>query len=161
MTFALCLQVPNHLRFRRYLDIYANFIPQLLFLLSIFGYLVICILYKWSVDWSQESIQPPSLLSMLIDMFLKPGTIAPGAQFYRGQPVVQVILLGIAGVCVPWLLITKPYVEYQEMKKIHSAGYVGLADHGEHPARESGDLGAEEEGNGHTMAVDAEEEGVS
>ena len=37
MTFALCLQVPNHIRFKRPIDIYANFIPQVIFLQSIFG----------------------------------------------------------------------------------------------------------------------------
>ncbi|KAJ7272918.1 V-type ATPase, V0 complex, 116kDa subunit family [Mycena rebaudengoi] len=43
MTFALCLQIPNHLRFKRSVDIYLNFIPQMIFLQSIFGYLVVCI----------------------------------------------------------------------------------------------------------------------
>ena len=32
MTFAVCLQVPNHIRFKRYSDIYTNFIPQMVFL---------------------------------------------------------------------------------------------------------------------------------
>ena len=70
MTFALCLQVPNHIRFKRFSDIYTNFIPQMIFLQSIFGYLVVCIIYKWTVDWSQASTQPPSLL--------KTWAVAPG-----------------------------------------------------------------------------------
>jgi len=59
MTFALCLQIPNHIRFNRRIDIWTNFVPQLLFLESIFGYLVVCILYKWSVDWEKSPTPPP------------------------------------------------------------------------------------------------------
>jgi len=158
MTFALCLQLPNHIKFKRPIDIYANFIPQILFLQSIFGYLVVCILYKWSVDWSKSPTSPPSLLNMLISMFLEPGTVTPETQLYRGQPFVQQVLLAIAGICVPWLLITKPYFAWREMQKIQSQGYIGLG-HDDTP-RDSpdDDLEGEEEGNGRAIAEDNHEE---
>ncbi|KAF9060701.1 H+-ATPase subunit [Rhodocollybia butyracea] len=131
MTFALCLQLFNHIRFKRSLDIYANFVPQMIFLQSIFGYLVICILYKWSIDWSKASTSPPSLLNMLISMFLSPGKVDPAEQLYPGQPFVQVILLLLAAVCVPWLLVTKPYFAWKEMHQIKKQGYVGIAGNDE------------------------------
>ncbi|TDL20169.1 V0/A0 complex, 116-kDa subunit of ATPase [Rickenella mellea] len=155
MTFALCLQVPNHIRFKRPFDIYSNFLPQLIFLQSIFGYLVVCILYKWSVDWSHSPVSPPSLLNMIIGMFLSPGNVAPGDQLYKGQAMVQVVLLLCALVCVPWLLCLKPYVQWREMKRVRGQGYVGLGQHGE----EERDLEGEEEGNGRAIAEDMEEEG--
>jgi V-type H+-transporting ATPase subunit a len=150
MTFALCLQVPNHIKFKRPIEIYANFIPQMIFLQSIFGYLVLCILYKWSIDWEKSSTAPPSLLNMLINMFLSPGTVDPNTQLYPGQGFVQVVLILAAGVCVPWLLIMKPYHEWREMHKIQSQGYVGLSME---TARESTDehLEGEEEGNGRAI----------
>ena len=164
MTFALCLQVPNHIRFKRPLDIYTNFIPQMLFLQSIFGYLVVCILYKWTIDWSQRSTAPPSLLNMLISMFLSPGSIEPGTQLYAGQSIIQTVLLLLAFVCVPWMLVVKPYVQWKEMKKIQNQGYVGLA-HGDGPqenmGRRSDDLEGEEEGNGRAIAEEMDEEHVS
>ena len=158
MTFALCLQVPNHLRFKRLSDIYTNFIPQMLFLQSIFGYLVVCILYKWSVDWEKSSTAPPSLLNMLISMFLSPGSIDPDSQLYRGQGTVQTLLLLIAVVCVPWLLISKPYLQYKEMKKIKGQGYIGLQ--GEDTIGHATDeqLEGEEEGNGRAIAEADDEE---
>lgn len=134
MTFALCLQVPNHIKFKRYSDIYTNFIPQIIFLQSIFGYLVICILYKWSIDWSTASIQPPSLLNMLITMFLQPGAVPPTSQLYYGQGTVQIILLMAAAICVPWLLIAKPYLMWKEMHTTQGQGYMSLGhDENESP----------------------------
>jgi V-type H+-transporting ATPase subunit a len=160
MTFALCLQVPNHLKFKRYSDIYTNFIPQIIFLQSIFGYLVLCILYKWSIDWSTASIQPPSLLNMLITMFLQPGSVAPQSRLYRGQGTVQLVLLMCAAICVPWLLIAKPYLLWKEMHTTsgqylslnHDEG--GLVD--DIPQTAGVRLGEEEEGRA-VIQTDEEE----
>ncbi|KAJ3848865.1 V-type ATPase, V0 complex, 116kDa subunit family [Lentinula lateritia] len=161
MTFALCLQFPNHLKFKRPIDIYANFIPQMIFLQSIFGYLVICILYKWSVDWSKATTQPPSLLNMLISMFLSPGKVDASEQLYAGQPFVQVVLLLLAAICVPWLLVTKPYLAWKDMHKIKEQGYVSISGEGDGNGihRNSSDevLEGEEEGNGRAIAEDGDD----
>ncbi|KAG1768583.1 V-type ATPase, V0 complex, 116kDa subunit family [Suillus placidus] len=159
MTFALCLQLPNHIKFKRPLDIYANFIPQMIFLQSIFGYLVVCILYKWSIDWSTRDTQPPSLLNMLIAMILSPGNVDATAQLYRGQGFIQVVLLLLAVVCVPWMLCMKPYFQWKEMQMIQGQGYVGLGHRNGGP-RESTDevLENEEEGNGRAIVEEMEEE---
>lgn len=166
MTFALCLQVPNHIKFNRKSDLYTNFIPSIIFLQSIFGYLVVCILYKWSIDWSKESTEAPPLLTMLISMFLEPGTVDPRVQLYRGQGMVQVVLLGLAGICVPWLLLTKPYLAWREMHKTQGQGYMSIGNGGGHgddvPQHTPGiSLAEEEEGNGQAVQQAAEEEGVS
>ncbi|KAF8181071.1 V-type ATPase, V0 complex, 116kDa subunit family [Pholiota molesta] len=142
MTFALCLQVPNHLKFKRYSDIYSNFMPQMIFLQSIFGYLVWCILYKWSIDWSQVTTPPPSLLNMLISMFLKPGTVDPKAQLYRGQGTIQIALLVLAGICVPWLLLMKPYLVWREIKRTRGQGYTAIQS-GEEEAGDMSSFGSD------------------
>lgn len=162
MTFALCLQVPNHRKFKRALDIWTNFVPSMLFLQSIFGYLVICILYKWSIDWSAASTQPPSLLNMLISMFLSPGNVPPETQLYRGQSTVQVILLLLAATCVPWLLMAKPYLIWNDMKKIRGQGYSSLGNDVDAPRNHAdGVLEGEEEGDGQAIIEDADEGEVS
>lgn len=166
MTFALCLQVPNHLRFKRYSDLWTNFIPQIIFLQSIFGYLVVCIFYKWSIDWSQASTQPPSLLNMLINMFLQPGSVDPSLQLYRGQGMVQAILLLLAGICVPWLLITKPYLEWKKVQRTHGQGYMTISHNdgstADMPPQTPGiSLEDEEEGNGQAMTQSPAEGEVS
>jgi V-type H+-transporting ATPase subunit a len=153
MSFAICLQVPNHLHFKKYLNIYAEFIPQILFMWSIFGYLVVCIIYKWS----------PGLLNMLIYMFLSPGTVDPKTQLYAGQGFIQVVLLLIALVCVPWMLCLKPYMLYKEHQRIVAQGYHGLAgqENGHNRVSTSNDLEEDEEGAGQAVAEPEEDEHVS
>jgi V-type H+-transporting ATPase subunit a len=69
MTFAICLQVPNHRYFGKSYSIVAEFLPQILFMECIFGYLIITIIYKWSIDWTTAGTPAPSLLNMLIVRF--------------------------------------------------------------------------------------------
>lgn len=173
MTFAICLQVPNHLRFKDYRSIYAEFIPQLLFMQSIFGYLVICIIYKWSIDWSTPGmISPPGLLNMLIYMFLSPGNVDPKEQLFPGQAALQIFLVLLALVCVPWMLCLKPYLIIKEHNKIQGQGYeelgndaAGAGPQARHSTGEDQEQEEEEIANGigatEQMTEDAEDEHVS
>jgi V-type H+-transporting ATPase subunit a len=164
MTFAICLQLPNHIHFKDMLSIWTGFIPQIIFFHSIFGYLVVMIIAKWSTDWSQTTSRPPNLLNMLIYMLLQPGEVEPSEQMYAGQGPTQKVLLYLAMVCVPWMLLVKPYILWREHKKITREGYQGVA-RGEHEplARGADDamLEGEEEGEGHALTEDMREEHVS
>jgi V-type H+-transporting ATPase subunit a len=151
MTFALFLQIPNHIKFNQTYALWAETLPQFLFLWSIFGYLIFCIIYKWSVDWAQANMQPPSLLNTLIQMFLTPGFIKDGEQLYSGQGTVQMGLLILAGICVPWMLCTKPYILWKEMKRTKEQGYGQI--------RNDDELENEEEGNGAVQEMHEDREG--
>ncbi|RKP26287.1 V-type ATPase, V0 complex, 116kDa subunit family [Syncephalis pseudoplumigaleata] len=130
MSFGIVLTIFNHLHFKKRSSIWAEFVPQMLFMQSIFGYLSLCILYKWSVDWYATDAngaplrgQPPSLLNMLIFMFLQPGTVKPEDQLFAGQATVQAVLLLMAVVCVPWMLLAKPLLMKAELDRTRNAGY--------------------------------------
>lgn len=49
-------------------DIFLQFVPQLIFMLSLFGYLIFLILYKWCISLCSETA--PSILLLFINMML-------------------------------------------------------------------------------------------
>ncbi|KAI7904283.1 V-type ATPase, V0 complex, 116kDa subunit family [Cokeromyces recurvatus] len=116
MSFAICLNVYNHIYYGNRMFIWLEFLPQILFMESIFGYLIFCIMYKWSVNWWELDTDghlihnpPPNLLNMLIYMFLSPGKVKPEDQLYPHQGPVQLILILLAVICVPWMWFAKPF----------------------------------------------------
>ena len=109
MSFGIVLATFNHSFFGNSVQNYLEFLPQILFMLCIFGYLCLMIVYKWCVNWREIGVgSAPNLLNTLIFMFLSPGKVAPQDQLYMGQSWIQLILILIAVACVPWLLIAKP-----------------------------------------------------
>ncbi|XP_065838972.1 V-type proton ATPase 116 kDa subunit a 1-like [Oscarella lobularis] len=126
MTFGIFLSLTNHLFFKNYISIIGEFIPQLLFLMSLFGYLCILILYKWTLDVTHHA---PSLLITLINMFLKIMSSPcsndgdPNNTRCLYSPSVQIhlqrFLVFMIVICVPWMLLTKPlYLRWKNKKKM-------------------------------------------
>ncbi|KAI8333487.1 V-type ATPase, V0 complex, 116kDa subunit family [Choanephora cucurbitarum] len=153
MSFAVCLNVFNHIYYKRKAFVWLEFLPQILFLESIFGYLIFCIMYKWSVNWWELDSEghhirnaPPNLLNMLIYMFLTPGTVNPEEQLYPGQGPVQLVLILLAVVCVPWMWFAKPFYLKKEASK-HHYETIAADDHmdEEHAAQASAEEDEEEE----------------
>ncbi|GAB1597564.1 V-type proton ATPase 116 kDa subunit a-like [Argonauta hians] len=109
MLFGVFLSLINSLYFTRPLNIFCEFIPQVLFLLCIFGYLDILIFYKWIAFSVHNLAQAQSLLLQLISMFLFQST---SGDLYKFQSNVQTVLVLVAFVCVPWMLLIKPFIIY-------------------------------------------------
>jgi len=84
MTVGICLSLLNHLEYKDYKKVWFQWVPEIVFFEGIFGYLVLCIFYKWAYDWDATTIRStgpdtdphvaPNLLNMLINMFMSPGS---------------------------------------------------------------------------------------
>uniref|UniRef100_A0A4W5NBS0 V-type proton ATPase subunit a n=1 Tax=Hucho hucho TaxID=62062 RepID=A0A4W5NBS0_9TELE len=112
MSFGVILGVFNHLHFRKKFNLYLVFLPEMLFLLCLFGYLVFMIIYKWLAFSARDSQMAPSILIHFINMFLMQGDGVP--PLFPGQVHVglQVFLVVIALLSVPVLLLGKPVYLY-------------------------------------------------
>ncbi|XP_015795690.1 V-type proton ATPase 116 kDa subunit a isoform X1 [Tetranychus urticae] len=111
MLFGLVLGYYNHRYFGNRINIVCEFVPQVIFMLSIFGYLDLLILAKWvSVD-AKDSSCAPSILITLINMFLYkyPDSPCSALPMYWGQQFIQTVLLILTLLCIPWMLCIKPY----------------------------------------------------
>ncbi|XP_054905022.1 V-type proton ATPase 116 kDa subunit a [Poeciliopsis prolifica] len=106
MSFGVILSTYNHRYFRKKYNLYLVFLPELLFLLCLFGYLVFMIFYKWLVFTAKDSRQAPSILIHFINMFLMQGDAVQ--LLYPGQTGLQIFLVVIAVLSVPVLLLGKP-----------------------------------------------------
>jgi V-type H+-transporting ATPase subunit a len=127
MTLGIILSYSNARYFAQSLDIWHVFVPQILFFLAIFGYLLLLIFLKWSTDWNAPGASsPPDLKAVLIAMFMSPGSLPRSLRLFPGQHVVQLVLLAIAIVTVPWMLLAKPLVLRRRMRTQRPHAYTPL-----------------------------------
>ncbi|XP_052053664.1 V-type proton ATPase 116 kDa subunit a 1 isoform X7 [Apodemus sylvaticus] len=120
MLFGVSLSLFNHIYFKKPLSIYFGFIPEIIFMSSLFGYLVILIFYKWTAYDAHSSRNAPSLLIHFINMFLFSYPESGDAMLYSGQKGIQCFLIVVAMLCVPWMLLFKPLIlRHQYLRKKH------------------------------------------
>ncbi|CAH1405957.1 unnamed protein product [Nezara viridula] len=128
MLFGVSLSLKNYRYFNNYLSIYCEFIPQLIFLLFLFFYMVILMFMKWIIFYPESEnvlTSPycaPSILITFINMVLfKPSTPLPKCEvnMYAGQDFLQKLLVVIALICIPWMLLAKPIIIMRGKKKEH------------------------------------------
>uniref|UniRef100_A0A8C5FGM2 V-type proton ATPase subunit a n=1 Tax=Gadus morhua TaxID=8049 RepID=A0A8C5FGM2_GADMO len=110
MLFGVSLSLFNHLYFKKPLNIFLGFIPEIVFMSSLFGYLVLLVFYKWTAYDVFSSKDAPSLLIHFINMCLFNYNDPTNKPLYRGQMGIQILLVLIALACVPCMLIAKTLV---------------------------------------------------
>ncbi|XP_062376974.1 V-type proton ATPase 116 kDa subunit a 1 [Sardina pilchardus] len=115
MLFGITLSLVNYIYLRSVRDVVLQFVPELVFLLSLFGYLVLLILYKWCADLRSDSA--PSLLLLFINMMLFTYEEPHNAMLFECQKPLQIFLVILALLMVPWLLLAKPLLHYRTHSK--------------------------------------------
>lgn len=121
MTFGICLKGMNALHFKEYSAFFFEFIPQMVFACSLFVYMIVLIVMKWSINWTERmahevcpynfegprtGCRPPSLVNTLINIALNPFHVDD--PMYDGQLKTQQTLLLLAFASVPAMLAVKP-----------------------------------------------------
>lgn len=115
MNLGIILSYFNATYFRNNLNIWFQFIPQMIFLNSLFGYLSLLIIVKWCTGSQAD------LYHVMIYMFLSPTDELGENQLFPGQKTAQLVLLLLALVSVPWMLLPKPFL----LKKQHQDRHQG------------------------------------
>ena len=143
MTFGVMMSLWNKISKRQYSHIFLEFLPQLIFLLGIFGYLILMIFIKW-VMYGANYADPfsehcaPNLLITFINMMLMKnpdvdvkmdGCHKNGMNYeiymYPGQAGLQRTLLVFGVLMVPIILLGKPlHILYNRRQR----RYNGLED---------------------------------
>lgn len=121
MVFGVCMSVANFVHFKKKENILLDFIPQILFLLCLFFWMVVMMFIKWFKYGARNSALSspfcaPSVLILFINMMLFKESDPPKDKdttceifMFEGQNEVQMALVFIALLCVPVLLLGKPF----------------------------------------------------
>jgi len=155
MCLGIILSALNAVHFKKPYNLYFEFIPQMIFMLGLFGYMCFLVFYKWLVPWTDVYLDPPqnpcaslepflrnstmpnevvacptpNILNIMIQMFLSPGKLDTQYMLYPHQHTVQIILLLLSVLSVPVMLLVKPLLlkRDHQRKAAHKGSYVAVA----------------------------------
>ncbi|XP_070498169.1 V-type proton ATPase 116 kDa subunit a 1-like isoform X2 [Chironomus tepperi] len=139
MIFGVVMSTINHNFFRRRVYIFLEFLPQIIFLVLLFAYMVFMMFFKW-ITYSPKLEQPyspgcaPSVLIMFINMMLfkkTPPLAGCDEYMYPHQDLIQKSFVFISLLCIPWMLLGKPFYIMCTRKKTNKvAGHNGDVNQG-------------------------------
>lgn len=139
MNLGIVLSYFNAKFFGNDINIWYQFVPQIIYLNSLFGYLSLLIIVKWC------SGSQADLYHVMIYMFLSPTDDLGENQLFFGQKYFQILLLLLALVAVPWMLFPKPLL----LKKQHQERHRGQAYRPLYSTEDSFELEIQSDLHGH------------
>ena len=125
MTLGIVLKGVNSIYEKNMVDTFCVFIPQLIFMIILFGYMDLLIFLKWSVNYNGEENRAPDIKSYLMNMVLKFGKLPPEPEngkdwkLYGDRDTYEtlhLILLIIAIICLLIMLIPTIFLNYNKYK---------------------------------------------
>ncbi|KAJ8772709.1 hypothetical protein K2173_027886 [Erythroxylum novogranatense] len=122
MNLGIIISYFNAKFFGDELNIWYQFVPQIIFLNSLFGYLSLLIIVKWCTGSEAD------LYHVMIYMFLSPADDLGDNQLFTGQKFLQILLLLAALVAVPWMLFPKPFLLKKQHQERHRGQSYTLLD---------------------------------
>jgi len=78
MSLGICMKAFNATYFKNKLDFFFEFVPQIILMFVLFGYMDLMIICKWLTDFSGRESEAPSIITNMIGMALNGGAIDKG-----------------------------------------------------------------------------------
>jgi len=113
MSLGIFMKAFNSVHFKRPLDFFFEFLPQITLLWALFGWMNVLIIVKWLTPWGQDGnniSEAPGIITIMIQMFLGFGEV--DEEEYQAiigsastQQMASIILLIIALICMPLMLL--------------------------------------------------------
>ncbi|XP_053114110.1 V-type proton ATPase 116 kDa subunit a 4 isoform X2 [Hemicordylus capensis] len=129
MVFGVILSLFNHIYFKRTVSIVLQFLPEMIFILCLFGYLVFMIIFKWCQYGAHDAQYAPSILIHFINMFLFSYGDESNLPLYEHQQEVQSFLVIFALIAIPWMLLIKPFIlRANHLKAQHMLKSPGMSE---------------------------------
>ncbi|KAL4453720.1 hypothetical protein ABPG74_009616 [Tetrahymena malaccensis] len=124
MCLGISMKAFNSVYFRKWVDFFFEFVPQILFMGLMFGYMDYLIFAKWSIDYTDadynlaKDAKIPSIITTLIDMALTLGSVkSENGSIISNQSSIQTAILAISLICVPMMLFPKPIILHLQNKR--------------------------------------------
>jgi V-type H+-transporting ATPase subunit a len=121
MSLGVLMKAFNAIHFSSKIDFFFEFIPQIVLLLGLFGYMDMLIIIKWLTDYTGRENEAPGIINTMINIPLK-GAVIEGEPFFSDRETnmnVSITLLIIAVICVPIMLFPKPLILIAQMGSGH------------------------------------------
>ena len=119
MTLGIILRGLNNIYFNDLTGFLFEFIPQICFMLLLFGYMIILIFVKWAINYDNDTSKAPSIITILMNLFLKNGSVEkkPVWGTVKKEESANRIFFYSALLCIPIILIPKPLIKILKMQK--------------------------------------------
>lgn len=75
MSLGICIKGVNAAYNKNRLSFFNEFLPQIIMLLALFGYMDLMIIIKWCTNYFGMESKAPSIITTVVDMFLDKGKV--------------------------------------------------------------------------------------
>lgn len=73
MTVGVIIKATNSIYYKRMVEFWFETLPQLIFLVLVFGYMDFLIIFKWLKPWGYGNPHAPSIITTMINLPLAVG----------------------------------------------------------------------------------------
>ena len=127
MLLGIGIKGVNNYKNRKYNAFFFEFIPQFLFMFILFGYMIYMIFYKWGTDYDADTSKAPSILTIMINMAVKIGSVEGkplfDSLFGLSQEAINISIIVICLLLIPIMLLIKPIYYYKKKKSTQGISF--------------------------------------